>query len=108
MASTTVVSAEASRAAYKKLTNGQTLGSEHGSLAGYKVDATFGNLNNGGLQGYAFRNPTSGDVIIAFRGTNDLQDAVDDVGNLGYSQWQQGKKAVETYLKSNSSANISF
>lgn len=72
------------------------------------VDRQFGSSDSG-LTGYALRNPATGDVVIAFRGTNDLADWGDNIGNLGWRQWQQAAPDVRSYLNANwSTGELTF
>ncbi|MDO9103421.1 MAG: DUF2974 domain-containing protein [Methylovulum sp.] len=67
---------------------------------GYKVERVFGSTGTG-VTGYALRN-ANGEIIIAFRGTNDSVDVKDDVVNLGYRQWDQIRGDVTGYLSDTS------
>ena len=92
---------DAAQISYQDLEVGSTIkDSSHSSLNGYKVDKMFGTTGDG-LTAYALRDPGTGNVVIAFRGTSDGEDWKDNVGNLGWRQWQEAKPDVERYLKNN-------
>lgn len=91
---------DAARLAYEDLSVGQVINNpNYGSLNGYRVDRVFGSTGSG-VTAYALRNP-SGEIVVAFRGTNDIVDWSDNLGNLGWRQWQEVKADVNTYLGSN-------
>ncbi len=58
---------------------------------GYALDKVFEDRNNNGFQAVAFRNITTGEAILAFAGTQDLQDAHADI-KLGWDQWEEDTK----------------
>ena len=92
---------DAAQISYQDLEVGSTIKDpSHSSLNGYKVDKMFGTTGDG-LTAYALRDPGTGNVVIAFRGTSDGEDWKDNVGNLGWRQWQEAKPDVERYLKNN-------
>ena len=75
---------DAAQISYQDLEVGSTIkDSSHSSLNGYKVDKMFGTTGDG-LTAYALRDPGTGNVVIAFRGTSDGEDWKDNVGNLGW------------------------
>ncbi len=68
-------------------------------LVGYYVDKAFHDPNTG-LDAYALRD-NSGNVIVAFRGTEPLlyNDLKSDLVDLGYNQWKNASATITTYLK---------
>ncbi|MCE8556910.1 type I secretion C-terminal target domain-containing protein [Ruegeria pomeroyi] len=100
--------AAAAQLAYQNLVEGTSVGGAASSLSGYRVDRSFVEGNNG-LEAYALKHETTGDVIIAFRGTASLRDAGDDVGNLGWRQWEAAKNlGIESYIDGQAGSNVSF
>lgn len=57
-------------------------------LVGYKVDRAFIDASTG-FKAVAFINPISNDRIIAFAGTEDVQDWANNL-TLGWTQWTEG------------------
>ncbi|MCB1342018.1 MAG: DUF2974 domain-containing protein, partial [Pseudooceanicola sp.] len=73
---------------------------DYPSLNGYTVKAVFTEDLAGGLRAYALEN-AKGDIVIAFKGSLEGQDWKDDVGNLGWRQWEEARPNVEKFLKEN-------
>lgn len=88
---------DASNLAYEVLTQGSTVNQPGSSLDGYRVDRVFGDPTGSGVTAYGMSD-ANGNVVVAFRGTNDLEDVASDVGRLGYDQWEQIRTDVNGYL----------
>ena len=71
---------DAADIAYLEMAEGGKINRPGSPLDGYTVDKRFG-PSGSGAAAYGLSN-ANGDVVIAFRGTQDLTDVVDDVGNL--------------------------
>jgi pimeloyl-ACP methyl ester carboxylesterase len=98
---------DAAQIAYDNLTPGTTI-NNGSSLNGYVVDRVFGSTGDG-VTAYGLRDPGTNNTIIAFRGTNDGTDWADNVGNLGYRQWNEIRADVTDYVRSTGSqGDITF
>ncbi|MCB1378822.1 MAG: DUF2974 domain-containing protein, partial [Alphaproteobacteria bacterium] len=98
---------DAADIAYLEMAEGGKINRPGSPLDGYTVDKRFG-PSGSGAAAYGLSN-ANGDVVIAFRGTQDLTDVVDDVGNLGYRQWEEDLKAdVTNYLDANWTGEVTF
>ncbi len=98
---------DASRISYDNLTQGTRISDPDSSMNGYSVDMVFGSPTASGVTAYAMKNG-DGDVVIAFRGTNDGADVVSDVTRLGYDQWEQIRSQVNDYLDTNWTGEVTF
>jgi Ca2+-binding RTX toxin-like protein len=66
---------------------------------GYILDHVFTDLNNTGFGAAAFRNATTGEFIISFTGTQDVQDWSANILSMGWNQWTgENASAVLAYL----------
>ncbi|MBL3702365.1 hypothetical protein GI582_06625 [Sulfitobacter sp. BDSS02] len=70
-------------------------------LADYRVVTIIEGDTKDGLQAFGLKNDATGDVVVAFKGSQEARDFYDDVAGIGWAQWDEARSQVNSFLQTN-------